>query len=359
VREGRTLFPAVLVLSLVFALLPALAPGLAAKLVSIPPFSVVRGPSKLLLLVGLAASFLAAEGLDAIPKQAQLAFLVVTLDLFQFGQRKALIVDREVPRTVPEVARAIPPGARTHSVKALYMYWRKDLDPVMFRAMGQLDPNTNVLAGVSLVGGYDPLPVARSFKLAYEATFVHLERAGAELLVTPDQSKKGLEPVARFAWGRLYKLPAHMPFARLATEAVVASSSDAAFELAGRTSPLVAILEEPLPGPIEDGDARPVSQREDRLDFEVKAKGPALLVVAMTYYPGWEATVDGLPARILRADYAFLAVPLPAGAREVTLVYRPTSFRAGLALSALGLVALFLLAMRLLPGRLRTSKVTT
>jgi hypothetical protein len=359
VRERHYLFPATLVVALVLALLPALAPDLAAKLVSVPPLSIVRGPSKLLILLGLAASFLAAEGVDAIPKQARLAFLLVALDLFQFGQRKALIVDREVPRTIPEVARTIPPGARTHSVNALYVPWARDLDAVMFRAMGQLDPNTNVLAGVSLVGGYDPLPVARSFRLAKEPTFVHLERAGAELLVTPDQAMKGLEPVARFATRRLYRLPAHMPLARLATEAVVASSSDAAFELAGRTSPLVAVLEEPLPGPIEDGDARVEKQREDRLEVAVKAKGPALLVVAMTYYPGWEASVDGVPTRILRADYAFLAVPLPAGAREVTLVYRPTTFRAGLALSALGLVALFLLAMRLVPGRLRNAKATT
>lgn len=358
-RERRYLFPATLVLALVLALLPSLAPALAAKLVSVPPFSFVRGPSKLLLLVGLAASFLAAEGVDAIPKQAQAAFLVVALDLFQFGQRKALIVDREVPRTIPEEAGAIPHGKRTHSVKALYVGWSKDLDPIMFRAMGQLDPNTNVLAGVSLVGGYDPLPVARSSRLAHEATLIHLERAGAEYLVTPDQPMKGLEPVARFPTRRLYKLPAHLRLARLATEAVVASSTEAAYELAGRTSPLLAILEEPLPGPIEDGDARIEKQREDRLEIAVKAKGPALLVVAMTYYPGWEATVDGQPARILRADYAFLAVPLPAGARSVVLAYRPAAFRAGLALSALGLVALLLLSMPRAHGRLRNAKATT
>ena len=372
-RERRYLFPATLVLALVLALLPTVASALSAKLVSVPPLSFVRGPSKLLLLVGLAASFLAAEGVDAIPRQAKAAFLLVALDLFQFGQRKALIVDREVPRTIPEVARAIPPGARTHSIGARYIDWSDGrayvrggqvvrpprLDPVVFRAMGELDPNTNVLAGVSLVGGYDPLPVARSFRLAHEATLVHLERAGAEYLVTPDQPMKGLEPVARFPTRRLYRLPAHMPLARLATEAVVASSTEAAYELAGRTSPLLAVLEEPLAGPIEDGSVQLEKQRDDRLELAVKAKGPALLVVAMTYYPGWEATVDGTPTRILRADYAFLAVPLPAGATSVVLAYRPATFRAGLALSALGLVALLLLSMPRAHGRLRNAKATT
>ncbi len=79
----------------------------------------------------------------------------------------------------------------------------------------------------------------------------------------------------------------------------------------------------------------------------------------MTYYPGWEATVDGTPTRILRADYAFLAVPLPAGATSVVLAYRPATFRAGLALSALGLVALLLLSMPRAHGRLRNAKATT
>jgi hypothetical protein len=49
---------------------------------------------------------------------------------------------------------------------------------------------------------------------------------------------------------------------------------------------------------------------------------PALLVVAETYFPGWEATVDGKKVTVFEADGAFVGVPLPPGEHKVNLVYR-------------------------------------
>jgi len=57
-----------------------------------------------------------------------------------------------------------------------------------------------------------------------------------------------------------------------------------------------------------------------------------------TFFPGWKALVDGVPAKIYRANYAFRAVLLPAGEHEVLWTYEPTFFRAGLALTALTLL---------------------
>ena len=60
------------------------------------------------------------------------------------------------------------------------------------------------------------------------------------------------------------------------------------------------------------------------------------------YYPGWRATVDGRAADIERANYAFRAIALEAGAHEVVLVYRPRSWIAGTIVSGTALVALAL-----------------
>jgi uncharacterized membrane protein YfhO len=60
---------------------------------------------------------------------------------------------------------------------------------------------------------------------------------------------------------------------------------------------------------------------------------PGYLVLADTWYPGWRATVDGEPAELLRANYAFRAVRLEAGEHTVEMVYRPTSVLVGGALS--------------------------
>lgn len=61
---------------------------------------------------------------------------------------------------------------------------------------------------------------------------------------------------------------------------------------------------------------------------------PGFLVLTDTWFPGWRARVDGREVPIMRADHAFRAVSLPAGQHRVELVYRPTSLRIGLIITA-------------------------
>jgi uncharacterized membrane protein YfhO len=58
--------------------------------------------------------------------------------------------------------------------------------------------------------------------------------------------------------------------------------------------------------------------------------------VPQSWYPGWRAAVDGRPARVLRADYALLAVGVAPGAHEVALWYRPPGFTLATALAGAG-----------------------
>jgi len=83
--------------------------------------------------------------------------------------------------------------------------------------------------------------------------------------------------------------------------------------------------------------------REVRIRAVVKSA--AYLVLSDSYYPGWEASVNGVPARIIAANLALRAVHLTPGEKRVVFRYRPGSARAGLllglvaALSFVGLVA--------------------
>jgi hypothetical protein len=67
---------------------------------------------------------------------------------------------------------------------------------------------------------------------------------------------------------------------------------------------------------------------------------PEWLVVADTYYPGWECQVDGAEVPIEAAHGCFRAVHLEPGKHHVEFRYRPHSFHVGLFGSAMGVVLL-------------------
>ena len=99
-----------------------------------------------------------------------------------------------------------------------------------------------------------------------------------------------------------------------------------------------------------------VDSIQDDLDsvvIKVHAAAPAFLVLSENAAPGWQATVQGKPAKILFANHAFQAVELPAGASEVHFRYRTPGLTLGLALSGVGFAGA--LAMIVIPT-VRTRK---
>ncbi len=83
----------------------------------------------------------------------------------------------------------------------------------------------------------------------------------------------------------------------------------------------------------------------DRVVIDVMLRRPATVVLSDQYYPGWQLTVNtdndppqSLPIR--RVNRVMRGVDLPAGHHRLTYVYRPTSFYAGAAISAVGWLAL-------------------
>jgi uncharacterized membrane protein YfhO len=98
-----------------------------------------------------------------------------------------------------------------------------------------------------------------------------------------------------------------------------------------------------------------VRHAPDVVEIEVDSPAEGFLVLSDPYYPGWRATVDGDPATILRADYAFRALAVPAGPHRVTMAFRPGMWYAGLAISATTLLLLVIPGIVLLIRRRRQS----
>lgn len=105
-------------------------------------------------------------------------------------------------------------------------------------------------------------------------------------------------------------------------------------------------------------DIRWLVDRPDLVKLAVTVERDAWLVLRDTHASGWKAWIDGQETPIVRADYLFRAVRVPAGSRRIRFEYRPSSFRLGILLSlgALAVVSglLFLPAGRKLssgPGQ--------
>ncbi len=75
------------------------------------------------------------------------------------------------------------------------------------------------------------------------------------------------------------------------------------------------------------------SYRPNEVKLKVESDRSALLVMSDNWYPAWRAEVDGTPTPVLRADYTFRAVPVPAGTHLVEFRYRSGVFNTGLAVS--------------------------
>ncbi|NBB75272.1 MAG: YfhO family protein [Bacteroidetes bacterium] len=97
-----------------------------------------------------------------------------------------------------------------------------------------------------------------------------------------------------------------------------------------------AILPEPIDQPVTPVDsasttAVSLQQYTPReITWQVETDAPRLLVVSEVYYPaGWEATIDGEPAEIHRANYLLRAVHVPAGEHTVTMRFDPQVHQTG------------------------------
>src|SRR5262249_20111994 len=79
----------------------------------------------------------------------------------------------------------------------------------------------------------------------------------------------------------------------------------------------------------------------ERVEGSAHVEGEGIYVVLSdAWYPGWEASVDGQPTPLLRADGLFRAIRIAPGDHDVVFTYRSRPFEIGLIISLVSLVAL-------------------
>ena len=80
---------------------------------------------------------------------------------------------------------------------------------------------------------------------------------------------------------------------------------------------------------------------ENEIIIDVKVADNSLLFLSDSYFPEWNAYIDGDKAEILRADYAFRAVGVPSGEHEIIFRYEPRSFEIGKTISLISIISAF------------------
>lgn len=240
-----------------------------------------------------------------------------------------------------------------------------------------LQPNSNLLHGVDALGGYSGISLRwtadligdhnnrgflwQLYKLtAFEfdplpAFYDWLEALSVRWLILPvPASSDRLQHMGSFPKAELYRLPGTLPRARVVNRARIVSSIDDVWTLVAteeldirrevllhdpELAPLAASLEN---NQTDDppGEASMVSDRSGEIVVHASAPKSAILLLADTFYPGWEATLDGRPVEIMRANIAHRAVALPAGSHEVIFRFRPRSIFISYTLSGLGILIL-------------------
>lgn len=172
---------------------------------------------------------------------------------------------------------------------------------------------------------------------------------------------------------RIYERAGALPRAWVVDKATVIARRDDLLAALDHLDPAVEVLLEERPdqaiwrdlpaGRTVRASTRILRDRERADQLEVAVEGAptgGLLVVGDAWYPGWKATVEVAGAGgarrtvdvpVYRADGMLRAVPVPPGYSVVRLAYRPTSIKAGIYGSFLGLILFVLAAAYAIAGR--------
>ncbi|HPI03417.1 MAG TPA: YfhO family protein [Candidatus Goldiibacteriota bacterium] len=93
---------------------------------------------------------------------------------------------------------------------------------------------------------------------------------------------------------------------------------------------------------IKDLDVRFKPAGLNRLDIKIMAPGPGYAVVNDSYYPGWEAYVNGVKKPLYKANSTFRAVKVEAGENNIQLIFKPVIVTVSFVISTAAAIILLL-----------------
>ncbi len=255
---------------------------------------------------------------------------ILLLDLLRFGTKYTPFTDRSYlyPDTI--ITRYLQTHTGSDHSRILA------LDDRIF------PPNFNSVYGLSMPGGYDPLYLKRYGELMaasernradihtpwgfnriivpknYRSPFLKLLGVRYLLSLGP-LSDINLKEVMSEGNTKVYEDSGAFPRAFMVGSVVTAGSKQAVLEKMFTVDLRnTAVIEEAVPaGEFTAGRAEISYYSANRIEIFTQSPGESFLILTDSFYPGWQAMIDGKESKIYLSDYNFRGLIVPAGKHKV------------------------------------------
>jgi hypothetical protein len=310
--------------------------GLYSLVSQLPGLRSVRSPVHDWFIVALGLALLAAGGISALRVRfpapwIPLALLVIVGgDLWYWNMHHNRLAYADQSFTdlygAPEARFA---RAASHAIApgSLSRLWAPFDSPGFGPLNGALDTRTEVTYG------YNPLPLAR-YSHYLQASAGNPKLIDSLAVTAKLDTSNGLFLPNSTALPRIFAPPSVSP---------VASQQEAGRRLATLDPAEEALVEGggaiPQNGP---ADLRITRYEGDFYQVHCHAAQATLVRLAVPYFPGWRAEIDGRDQKVFAVDQALMGVVIPQGDHELVFHYHSNWFLTGAMVSAISGLALAL-----------------
>ncbi len=363
-------------------------------LFNFPPFDFFRVPSRFIILFVFALSTLAGFGLDHLiallsshlsKTRLQYFSLFITglsfcqLFFFSFnyhpvGPAKVWLPSRSHVASLKQTtARYLTYGAGEVWNREYNQSGWKEMDHYRL-LLNFMQPNFNLWYKFASFDFYHALPTRRQLlldslvKSGIRQSNNSIEITGQSRKLLALYSVDTILASSPVSGAKIEKIPLYgdneliiskldsLPEARLVYEVKIAHSIDQLLKLIGETNlEKTAIVEEFLfinQNQNNKGIVKEISHKDQSALFEVETSAQTLLVWNQSFYPGWQATINGKKAEIIPANINSQAILLPKGQSKVEFQYQPKSFALGARISLIShLIVLSVMFLGLFQAR--------
>lgn len=322
------------------ALWYALGPGagLYTAITLLPGFRNVRAPVHIWFVVSLGLALAAAGGCAWLAERYRRSWLMTAVvvlsaaDLWYWNMAANPLAYGRT--TYTERYGNAYENYQNHLAgikqQPFYRIWA----PYATNAFGPL--NSSLESRTEVTYGYNPLELARY------GEYISAAHENPRLL-----DGLGVTHKIDTARGAIVENPGALPRVSAPANVIFVSGAATARAMLGTLDPTQFAIAEGPPRTLSPATALRITNYEDSLyRIRYSAAADCLLRIAVPYYPGWTAAVDGKPTGVMPVDYALSGVIVPAGDHELTFRYHPRWFRWGAVVSSLAalLCAGFLLS---------------